>query len=277
MAPNERRPERRRPAGARCDNLFARGIAAPRRRSSRRVIGGIWQRMATRKAGKRIGQHDRGVPGAGSGHARTEPAPNRAPLVGVAQQVRAWADSVLGIAGAAADVSIGAARAILVKPEQRAALAKAGVVLRGMREAAGLSLQGSRRGDQPQGSVAARAGRERQGCAAVRDHPAPRLGTRTQRPDLVRDALHALVQSRCLAHARGARGRALRACRRDASANSPTSTAAATPRAASPTRTSRRCSSFMKRGVRARAHLPSRQGRRMAPPPRRVARRMPRA
>jgi transcriptional regulator with XRE-family HTH domain len=55
--------------------------------------------------------------------------------------VRAWSDSVLGIAGAAADVSIGAARAILVKPEQRAALEKTGSVLRGMREAAGLSVK----------------------------------------------------------------------------------------------------------------------------------------
>ena len=62
-------------------------------------------------------------------------------LVGIAQQVRSWADSVLGIAGAAADVSIGAAKAILVKPEQRAALEKTGAVLRGMREAAGLSLR----------------------------------------------------------------------------------------------------------------------------------------
>jgi len=63
------------------------------------------------------------------------------PLLGVAKQVRAWSDSVLGIAGVAADVSIGAARAMLVKPEQRAALEKAGHVLRGMREAAGLSLK----------------------------------------------------------------------------------------------------------------------------------------
>ena len=63
------------------------------------------------------------------------------PLMGVAKQVRAWSDSVLGIAGVAADVSIGAARAMLVKPEQRAALEKAGHVLRGMREAAGLSLK----------------------------------------------------------------------------------------------------------------------------------------
>lgn len=62
-------------------------------------------------------------------------------LVGVARQVRSWSDSVLGVAGAAADASIGAAKAILIKPEQRRALAKTGTVLRGMREAAGLSLK----------------------------------------------------------------------------------------------------------------------------------------
>lgn len=63
------------------------------------------------------------------------------PLAGVAQQVRAWTDSVLGIAGVAADISLGAAKAVLVKPEQRAALEKTGAVLRGMREAAGLSVK----------------------------------------------------------------------------------------------------------------------------------------
>ncbi len=62
------------------------------------------------------------------------------PLAGVAKQVRAWTDSVLGVAGAAADISIGAAKAMLVKPEQRAALEKTGAVLRGMREAAGMSV-----------------------------------------------------------------------------------------------------------------------------------------
>jgi transcriptional regulator with XRE-family HTH domain len=60
---------------------------------------------------------------------------------GVARQVRAWSDSVLGFAGAAADASLLAAKAMLVKPEQREALAKAGSVLRGMREAAGMSLK----------------------------------------------------------------------------------------------------------------------------------------
>jgi hypothetical protein len=67
-------------------------------------------------------------------------AKEESPLLSAARQVRAWSDSVLGIAGAAADVSIGAAKAILVKPEQRAALEKTGQLLRGMREAAGLSI-----------------------------------------------------------------------------------------------------------------------------------------
>ena len=74
--------------------------------------------------------------------APARPRPDEdSPIQDAARQVRAWSDSVLGIAGAAADVSIGAAKAILVKPEQRAALEKAGGVLRGMREAAGLSVK----------------------------------------------------------------------------------------------------------------------------------------
>ena len=80
---------------------------------------------------------------AGPGRTAAAPAPADAesPLVGVARQVRSWSDSVLGIAGAAADVSIGAAKALLVRPEQRVALEKAGSVLRGMREAAGMSVK----------------------------------------------------------------------------------------------------------------------------------------
>jgi hypothetical protein len=61
-------------------------------------------------------------------------------LVDVAQQVRSWTDSVLGIAGAAADVTLGAARLMLPKPEQRRKLEKTGAVLRQMRESAGLSI-----------------------------------------------------------------------------------------------------------------------------------------
>ena len=61
-------------------------------------------------------------------------------LVDVAQQVRAWTDSVLGIAGAAADVTMGAARMMLPRPGQRRALEKAGAVLKRTREAAGMSV-----------------------------------------------------------------------------------------------------------------------------------------
>jgi transcriptional regulator with XRE-family HTH domain len=82
----------------------------------------------------------RSPPAARSAVAPAAPAAEST-LVGLAHQVRSWTDSVLGIAGAAADVSIGAAKAMLPRPEQRAALAKTGQLLRGMREAAGLSLR----------------------------------------------------------------------------------------------------------------------------------------
>jgi transcriptional regulator with XRE-family HTH domain len=70
------------------------------------------------------------------------PAPTQhgSTLVDLAQQVRSWTDSVLGIAGAAADVTLGAARMMLPKPGQRRTIEKAGAVLRQMREAAGLSV-----------------------------------------------------------------------------------------------------------------------------------------
>lgn len=61
-------------------------------------------------------------------------------IAAIARQLRSWSDSVLGIAGAAADVSVGAAKALLVKPGQRATLERAGSMLRGLREAAGMSL-----------------------------------------------------------------------------------------------------------------------------------------
>ena len=69
------------------------------------------------------------------------PAPGESPLIGVARQLRSWTDSVLGIAGAAADLSLNAAKAVLVKPEQRAAIETAGSALRRMREGAGLSVR----------------------------------------------------------------------------------------------------------------------------------------
>jgi len=69
------------------------------------------------------------------------PSPSvRASLVDIAQQVRSWTDSVLGVAGAAADVTLGTAKLMLPKPGQRAALERSGAVLRRLREAAGLSV-----------------------------------------------------------------------------------------------------------------------------------------
>jgi hypothetical protein len=56
--------------------------------------------------------------------------------VDIAQQVRSWTDSVLGVAGAAADVTLGTAKLMLPKPGQRAALERSGAVLRRLREAA---------------------------------------------------------------------------------------------------------------------------------------------
>ena len=61
-------------------------------------------------------------------------------LVDLAQQVRSWTDSVLGIAGAAADVTMGAAKMMLPKPGQRQTLEKTGAILRRMRETAGMSV-----------------------------------------------------------------------------------------------------------------------------------------
>ena len=83
-------------------------------------------------------------PGAPAG---TSPRPRKAAppadastLVDLAHQVRSWTDTVLGVAGAAADATLGAAKMMLPKPGQRAALEKTGAVLRRMRETAGMSV-----------------------------------------------------------------------------------------------------------------------------------------
>ena len=77
---------------------------------------------------------------AGVANRRPGSAPSAASLVDVAKQLRSWADSVMGIASAAADVTMGAAKMLLPKPEQRETLEKTGAVLRRMRETAGLSI-----------------------------------------------------------------------------------------------------------------------------------------
>ena len=67
--------------------------------------------------------------------------PDVTPLVSIARQVRGWADTVLGIAGPATDLAFGLARSSLKDPKSRAAIGKAGALLRRMRELAGLSIQ----------------------------------------------------------------------------------------------------------------------------------------
>jgi transcriptional regulator with XRE-family HTH domain len=59
----------------------------------------------------------------------------------LARELRWWADSMLGLASSAADLSMNVARMTLRKPSQRAALERAGAMLKGFRESAGLSLR----------------------------------------------------------------------------------------------------------------------------------------
>ncbi len=72
-------------------------------------------------------------------------APSPSPLspahfTPIAQQLREWAESALGVAGAAADVSFHMAKAMASNPQRRAALTRAGSRLRALREAAGYSV-----------------------------------------------------------------------------------------------------------------------------------------
>jgi transcriptional regulator with XRE-family HTH domain len=93
---------------------------------------------ATRKVAKKKSAVPSNNSAAGSA-----PAPSvsgGSTLVDLAQQVRSWTDSVLGIAGAAADVTMGAAKMMLPKPGQRQTLEKTGAILRRMRETAGMSV-----------------------------------------------------------------------------------------------------------------------------------------
>ncbi len=63
------------------------------------------------------------------------------PIAAIARQLRGWADTVLGIAVPAADLAIGLATATARTRGQKSAVARAGAVLRKMRETAGLTLE----------------------------------------------------------------------------------------------------------------------------------------
>lgn len=58
----------------------------------------------------------------------------------LARQVRSWADTALGLAGSAADMSLALAKSS-VGPKRRATIEKAGALLKQMRETAGLTAQ----------------------------------------------------------------------------------------------------------------------------------------
>lgn len=69
------------------------------------------------------------------------PALSAVPLFRLAKEVRRWADTVLGMAGSAAELSLNLAKARARQPGQQAAIDKAGSILRQAREAAGLSTR----------------------------------------------------------------------------------------------------------------------------------------
>ena len=64
-----------------------------------------------------------------------------APLFEVAQQLRRWTDSVLGIAGSASELALNVAKARASEPGQQKAIEKAGSLLRQAREAAGMTTR----------------------------------------------------------------------------------------------------------------------------------------
>ena len=63
-----------------------------------------------------------------------------APLINLAQQLRGWTDSVLGIAGPAAELTLGLVKASSSDPKKQAVIGRAGATLKRMREAAGMTV-----------------------------------------------------------------------------------------------------------------------------------------
>lgn len=71
---------------------------------------------------------------------RKSAAKRSEPVAALARQVRSWAGTAWGLAGSAADMSLALARSS-VGPGRRAAVERAGALLKGMRETAGLTAQ----------------------------------------------------------------------------------------------------------------------------------------
>lgn len=68
-------------------------------------------------------------------------SPVASPVLRIAKELRRWADTVLGIAASATDVSLNLVGAGARGPRQQAAIRKAGSILRQAREAAGITTQ----------------------------------------------------------------------------------------------------------------------------------------
>lgn len=64
-----------------------------------------------------------------------------APVLQLAREMRRWADTMLGVAGSAAELSLNLAKANARDPKQHAAADKAGSLLRKARETAGMTSQ----------------------------------------------------------------------------------------------------------------------------------------
>jgi transcriptional regulator with XRE-family HTH domain len=73
--------------------------------------------------------------------ASVDALPGLASLFTLAQQVRSWTDSMVRMAGPATDLAVAVAGARTDDPKKRAAIHKAGAVLRRMRESAGMTVQ----------------------------------------------------------------------------------------------------------------------------------------
>jgi transcriptional regulator with XRE-family HTH domain len=69
------------------------------------------------------------------------PAASESTLFGVARDLRHWADSILGMAGAGASVAMSVARPLLSRSISPASLRRGGAALKDIREAAGLSVR----------------------------------------------------------------------------------------------------------------------------------------
>ena len=67
--------------------------------------------------------------------------PTDLPVFAIARQLRSWAESVLGVAGSAADLTLNLAKARAHKPGQKAAIEKAGAMLRHLRETANMTAK----------------------------------------------------------------------------------------------------------------------------------------